>query len=502
MDISSLTTVTSSSTRSGANNTPSNSVGAPFADVMQRAAADSPAPSSGTPAGATAQASNAANLPATLVAATPSASRDESSFDQATADVGPGATSHAATDARQILQALASGDMSSLHGALASLADGGSRAKGEFGQVESGQGDHVQLEDMLGYDASGLDANALAAMVAALPQAAATPAGDNAALSSSAGGGLPGASQGMLQSMMLTSAGDSRGRAIPTAGSLMEEATPTPADGDETSGVSTRVNASLLPANPTAASTLTIQPGASSASTNGQTFSVGGVGGSAGVALSGTLPDGTADAVLTSMDRDGLDITALSNGRADAGSLANLTSSLANATSVATATTAATPTNPTITASVQSPQWPASFGQQVLQMHQRGDQQMSLRLHPQELGPLSVSLTVQDQQAQLQIVSAHAPVRAAVEAAMPQLRQALADSGIALGEAMVGDQGMFQQGQSREGRSSDDDGSRRAIGGAGALLASGSLDTGSHDTDELASRQAALTANGNISLYA
>ena len=118
---------------------------------------------------------------------------------------------------------------------------------------------------------------------------------------------------------------------------------------------------------------------------------------------------------------------------------------------------------------------------------------MSLRLHPQELGPLSVSLTVQDQQAQLQILSAHAPVRAAVEAAIPQLRQALADSGIALGEAMVGDQGQFQQGQS-----SDDDRPRGTSSASGPLLAASGVDT----SDDATLRQVALTPNGNINLYA
>ncbi len=176
------------------------------------------------------------------------------------------------------------------------------------------------------------------------------------------------------------------------------------------------------------------------------------------------------------------------------GGLGNLASSQATsgASMTSTTPTSTAPAGATIPVAVNSPQWPASLGQQVLQMHQRGDHQMELRLHPQELGPLSLTLTVNDQQAQLHILSAHAPVRAAVEAAIPQLREALADSGIALGEAMVGDQGQFQQGQEERGNPS-----RLAMSGAESALSPLAEEPG-----EIALRQASSAINGNINLYA
>ncbi|MCE3025810.1 flagellar hook-length control protein FliK [Salinicola sp. DM10] len=147
----------------------------------------------------------------------------------------------------------------------------------------------------------------------------------------------------------------------------------------------------------------------------------------------------------------------------------------------------------TLPVAVQSPQWPASLGQQVLQMQQRGDNQMQLKLHPRELGALSVSLNVQDNQAQLQILSAHAPVRAAVEAALPQLREALAQSGIALGEAMVGDHGQFQ----REQQESD------GRGASGSALGTSGLATLDEPADAAtATLNTLLGARGNINLYA
>ena len=114
---------------------------------------------------------------------------------------------------------------------------------------------------------------------------------------------------------------------------------------------------------------------------------------------------------------------------------------------------AASPATPTAT--VQTPVaasgWGQDLGQQVVSLARRGDQHMELHLNPRDLGPLSVSLKLDDHGAQAHFFSSHAPVRGAVEQAIPQLREALAQQGIALGEAMVGD----QPGQQFNGESGD-----------------------------------------------
>jgi flagellar hook-length control protein FliK len=92
-------------------------------------------------------------------------------------------------------------------------------------------------------------------------------------------------------------------------------------------------------------------------------------------------------------------------------------------------------------APVGSAPWQNELGQQLIRFSQRGDHQIELHLHPKELGPLQISLHVNDQQvAQAHFFAAHAQVRDAVQQAIPQLREALAGQGIALGEAMVGQQ--------------------------------------------------------------
>ncbi|PRA26784.1 flagellar hook-length control protein FliK [Pseudomonas poae] len=100
-----------------------------------------------------------------------------------------------------------------------------------------------------------------------------------------------------------------------------------------------------------------------------------------------------------------------------------------------------------LTAAIGSTDWAADLGQQMVDMVTRGDQQVDLRLHPAELGPLSISLNLNDGTTQAQFQVAHASVRVAVEQALPQLREALATQGIALGQASVSDQSSRQQPQ-------------------------------------------------------
>lgn len=93
-----------------------------------------------------------------------------------------------------------------------------------------------------------------------------------------------------------------------------------------------------------------------------------------------------------------------------------------------------------LNAPMASPQWQNDLSQQVSSFVMRGDNRVSLQLNPAELGPLLVELKVVEQNAQLQFVSGQAAVRNAVEQAIPQLRDALAQQGIDLGDVNVGEQ--------------------------------------------------------------
>lgn len=100
---------------------------------------------------------------------------------------------------------------------------------------------------------------------------------------------------------------------------------------------------------------------------------------------------------------------------------------------------------------VGSGEWGKALGQQMIHMGKGGEQVAELQLNPPGLGPLKVTLSMNDHQVQAMFVSAHSSVRAAVEAALPQLRTTLADSGISLGNTSVSSesqqQAAFAQGQ-------------------------------------------------------
>lgn len=92
---------------------------------------------------------------------------------------------------------------------------------------------------------------------------------------------------------------------------------------------------------------------------------------------------------------------------------------------------------PVLSAPLGSHEWQQAFSQQVMLFTRQGQQSAQLRLHPEELGQVHISLKLDDNQAQLQMVSPHSHVRAALEAALPMLRTQLAESGIQLGQSSI-----------------------------------------------------------------
>lgn len=103
---------------------------------------------------------------------------------------------------------------------------------------------------------------------------------------------------------------------------------------------------------------------------------------------------------------------------------------------------------PVLSAPLGSHEWQQTFSQQVMLFTRQGQQSAQLRLHPEELGQVHISLKLDDNQAQLQMVSPHSHVRAALEAALPVLRTQLAESGIQLGQSSISSESFAGQQQS------------------------------------------------------
>jgi len=157
---------------------------------------------------------------------------------------------------------------------------------------------------------------------------------------------------------------------------------------------------------------------------------------------------------------------------------------------IAAATGASLPSS--IGTPVSHPAWPSQLGQQLVQLIQRGgEQHVQMKLHPAELGPLSISLKMTEHGAQAQFLSAHAQVRQVIEQAIPQLREALAEQGISLSDTSVGEQGFSNQ---QEAFAQQSTGSS-AGGESGVTSVEG-------ETGTPASVGSSIALDGRVDLYA
>lgn len=110
---------------------------------------------------------------------------------------------------------------------------------------------------------------------------------------------------------------------------------------------------------------------------------------------------------------------------------------------------------------VGTPAWQQSLGQQLAIFSRDGIDNAQIKLHPEELGALQINLRMQQNQAQLHIISEHPQVRQALEAAMPQLRSALAESGVQLGQTSVSADNPHSAGAQAQGNGSSGNGNAR-----------------------------------------
>lgn len=109
--------------------------------------------------------------------------------------------------------------------------------------------------------------------------------------------------------------------------------------------------------------------------------------------------------------------------------------------------------------------WPDELGQKLNLLIGRDEHRAEIILNPPHLGRLEVTLSVNNDQASALFVSANPAVREALEQALPRLREALADAGVALGQASVNAE-TSRDGQ--DGRGSGKPGFRSAMPEASA----------------------------------
>jgi flagellar hook-length control protein FliK len=92
---------------------------------------------------------------------------------------------------------------------------------------------------------------------------------------------------------------------------------------------------------------------------------------------------------------------------------------------------------PVIKSHVGSATWTEQLAGKLTLMVGRGIQSASIQLSPENLGPLEIRISVQNDQTSVWFGAAHAETRAALEQALPRLRELLAGQGLNLSDAGV-----------------------------------------------------------------
>jgi flagellar hook-length control protein FliK len=86
---------------------------------------------------------------------------------------------------------------------------------------------------------------------------------------------------------------------------------------------------------------------------------------------------------------------------------------------------------------VGSAAWNDELGGQLTWMTQQGIESGSLQLSPEHLGPVEVTISVQNGDASVWFGASHADTRAALEQALPRLREMFASQGLTLTDSGV-----------------------------------------------------------------
>jgi flagellar hook-length control protein FliK len=93
-----------------------------------------------------------------------------------------------------------------------------------------------------------------------------------------------------------------------------------------------------------------------------------------------------------------------------------------------------------VAAPVGTPAWTEEIGARMTWMAEQGRHTASLKLSPEQLGPLEIRISIREDQASVWFGAAHADTRAAIEHALPRLREMFAAQGLSLTDA-----GVFQE---------------------------------------------------------
>jgi flagellar hook-length control protein FliK len=91
-----------------------------------------------------------------------------------------------------------------------------------------------------------------------------------------------------------------------------------------------------------------------------------------------------------------------------------------------------------ITVPFDDPRFGGALSERVQWLVKEGIQSAELTLHPQDMGPIRIEMSIDGMAASIDFAATQADTRAAIEQALPRLRDLLADQGLQLGGTQIG----------------------------------------------------------------
>jgi flagellar hook-length control protein FliK len=91
----------------------------------------------------------------------------------------------------------------------------------------------------------------------------------------------------------------------------------------------------------------------------------------------------------------------------------------------------------TVEVPVHDPRWPQAIAAEVRWCADNGVQSATLKLTPENLGPMELRVDIKDNQVNITMSATHSETRQALEQSLPRLRELLSSSGLQLGQANV-----------------------------------------------------------------
>lgn len=216
-------------------------------------------------------------------------------------------------------------------------------------------------------------------------------------------------------------------------------------------------------------STTTINPDASSKNTTASNVLLG-ASQEENTLMANTLAESTASKI--NIEKANAAVQALVQGNdpikvAGASSTAIAdNSSFQNAFSLASAVSESAPSNrsfvvqTSVPVPVGQPQWSQAVGEKVLWLAAQNVSSAEIHLHPKDLGPLQVNVTVNQDQTSVSFTSHHAAVREVLDQNLGRLRDMFTEQGLNLVNVDVSDKSFArQQGEGKSGKGGAQQGS-------------------------------------------